>query len=64
VEGRRSWTAEEVELIDQILDGKLAKYQVAAKTGRTRGSVQKKCEKRAKEREREKQVAGIEGDCQ
>lgn len=51
---RRSWTAEEVALIDGILEGKLTKYQVAAKTERTRGAVQKKCEKRAKELNREK----------
>jgi hypothetical protein len=54
VEKRRPWTAEEVALVDSILEGKLTKYQVAAKTGRTYGGVQKKCEKRAKELKREK----------
>jgi hypothetical protein len=54
VEQRRPWTAEEVALVDGILEGRLTKYQVAAKTGRTYGGVQRKCEKRAKEKAHEK----------
>jgi len=46
---RRPWTEEEKLLIERIIKGELQKYQVAAMTGRTYGSVQKKVEKQTKE---------------
>jgi hypothetical protein len=49
----KEWTSEELALIDQLIEGKLFHYQVAALTGRTIPSIDSKMRrvKRARERE-------------
>jgi uncharacterized Zn finger protein (UPF0148 family) len=49
---RRPWTTKEEELIDQIIEGKLQKYQVASMLGRTYVAVQRRVEIHVKQRKK------------
>lgn len=49
----KTWTSEELGLIDQLIEGKILNYQVAAITGRSLASID--CKMRRVKRAREKE---------
>lgn len=48
---KKFWTEEEMEYIDRILGGELLVYQVAAKLGRTSKSIQRRLDRRRREKQ-------------